>query len=31
MGRQVHIYANKPKHEYDGQELLEKILVLVLS
>lgn len=24
-GRPVHIYANKPKHEYDGQELLEKI------
>jgi hypothetical protein len=23
-GRPVHIYANKPKHEYDGQELLEK-------
>lgn len=21
----VHIYANKPKHEYDGQERLEKI------
>lgn len=25
VGRSVHIYANKPKHEYDGQELLEKI------
>jgi len=24
-GKPVHIYANKPKHEYDGQELLEKI------
>lgn len=24
-GRQVQIYANKPKHEYDGQEKLETI------
>lgn len=24
-GLPVHIYANKPKHEYDGQEALEKI------
>lgn len=24
-GQPVHIYANKPKHEYDGQETLEKL------
>src|SRR5205085_1257474 len=24
-GRAVHIYANKPKHEYDGQEKLENL------
>jgi hypothetical protein len=24
-GKAVHIYANKPKHEYDGQEKLESI------
>ena len=24
-GKVIHIYANKPKHEYDGQEKLEKI------
>lgn len=24
-GKPVHIYANKPKHEYDGQEALEKL------
>ncbi len=24
-GKMVHIYANKPKHEYDGQEKLEKL------
>src|SRR5207249_10163280 len=24
-GKAVHIYANKPKNEYDGQERIEKI------